>query len=128
MGFFIAAAIFLLLGIFLAFGNWRKSRTWVPAKAQGQLRKTYVRRDLDGDKILMDEVRFRFEDERGIIHSFDVRDYSGVREEEMQVRVFYDPKNPRRALIDTARDMYGWAAGLILFGVWLLVFGFLSTK
>ena len=62
------------------------------------------------------------------MHFFDIHDYSGIRDKELAVQVFYDPENPRRVLIDTARDMYGWALGLMLFGLWLLVFGYLATK
>lgn len=128
MGFFIAAGIFLLLGGCIAFNNWRRSKRWLRAHAVGQVRKTYVQRGLQGDRSLMDQVRYRFTDSRGAMHSVDVDDYSGLRDKELEVHVFYDPKNPRKALIGTARDMYGWALGLMVFGLWLLVFGYLATR
>ena len=128
MGFFIASVVFLTVGIGLVVRNWRRSKFWVRTQAKGQIRETYIDRDLDGTRATMDRVRYRFPDARGVIHSFDIQDYRGFRNNELQVTVFYDPQNPRRALIDSARDMYGWAFGLILFGIWLLVFGYLSTK
>jgi hypothetical protein len=128
MGFFIVAAIFLSIGTSLAYRAWRRSKTWQPAKAQGDAKKTYIRRGLNGGRTLLDQVRYQFEDGRGMKHSFDIHDYSGLRDSEMQLSIFYDPQNPRRVLINTTRDMYGWAAGLILFGIWLIVFGCISIK
>ena len=128
MGFFIAAGIFLLLGGCIAIKNWRRSKRWLRARAVGQVRKTYVHRGFEGEKSLRDQVRFRFTDSRGIMRSFDIHDYSGFRDDELEIQVFYDPENPRKALINTARDIYGWALGCMLIGLWLLVFGYLATK
>lgn len=128
MGFFIAGSIFLLLSACMAIKNWRRRKKWLRTRATGQIRKTYVHRDLQGNKTLMDQVRYRFMDSRGRTHSFDVHDYSGFRDKELEVFVLYDPENPRNAVLENTRDMYGWTLGGMVVGLWLLIFGFLATK
>lgn len=120
----LLGVLFLALGLALVLRNWGRQKTWQSASAVAQVREIEVSKSLDGSTRTYQRIRYRFADRDGKLHSFDIRDYVGIRNTGQEVIVFYDPDNPNKALIATARDLYGWACGLCLFGLAFIVVGF----
>jgi hypothetical protein len=119
--------IFLALGTALAFRNWRRSKTWSSTKATAQLRGIEISKWHDETDVHQ-RVRYWYADANGRHHSLDIRDNVGSRKAGEQARVFYDPNNPKKSILGTAKDMYGGASAFICFGLMCIGFAYLSLR
>lgn len=81
----------------------------------------------DGSSEATALLKFHFTDAQGNTHILERQDRPGMHKNGETVPVFYNPRDSKKAMLGTSRNMYGWPCGISLIGVCMCIIAFLMT-